>query len=370
MVQASPVNQTDCRYCSMVSKAKGEDPIGSAIAADQWLLIETPRPWGENPWEKQPDFASALAVLDRVKPGMALWDSLRVQAIAPDKQYSQPGYVHVFYYQRPGPQFSNYEKQAYYLPIEALAPLIEALLFQSNNLASFAPHQRRSNHFREILVCTHTQVDLACGRFGMPLYKELRRDYANSETLRVWQTSHFGGHRFAPTLIDFPSGRFWGHLESQHLEALVHHRGDLDTLQQCYRGWSGFNRWEQMAEREVWKQEGWHWLECDRNGELLQIKLGSLPKQLIYQFSKRMPGQLAQGLRKKLEAQAVNVLVKVSFRNSLNQDRIVRVQLSRTSFTETPGKSDQSSVKLRPQYTASLLKRDNITTLEEKKPPS
>jgi len=355
MVQASPINQTDCRYCSVVSKAKGEDLIGSAISADQWLLIETPRPWGENPWEKQPDFASALAVLDCVKPGMALWDSLRVQAIAPDKQYSQPGYAHVFYYQRSGPQFSNYEKQAYYLPIEALAPLIEALLFQPANLASFAPHQRRSNHLREILVCTHTQVDLACGRFGMPLYKELKRDYANTQTLRVWQTSHFGGHRFAPTLIDFPSGRFWGHLEPQHLEALVHQRGDLDALQPCYRGWSGFSRWEQMAEREVWKQEGWHWLECDRKGEILSIKLRSFPKQLIYLLLKRLPGQRAQNLSQTLESQAIKILVKLSLKNSLEQNNTFQVHLSQDCFLETPGKSSNQSSKSRPQYKARLL---------------
>ncbi|MGF1568040.1 MAG: hypothetical protein ACFCVD_08200 [Nodosilinea sp.] len=30
----------DCRYCSVTSQAAGEDPIGTAIAADQWLFIE------------------------------------------------------------------------------------------------------------------------------------------------------------------------------------------------------------------------------------------------------------------------------------------------------------------------------------------
>ncbi|NJN29758.1 MAG: sucrase ferredoxin [Synechococcales cyanobacterium RM1_1_8] len=355
MVQASPLNQTDCRYCSVVSKAKCEDPIGSAIVADQWLLIETPRPWGENPWEKQPDFASALAVLDRVKPSMALWDSLRVQAIAPDLQYSQPGYVHVFYYQRPAAQFSNYEKQAYCLPLEDVATLLEALLFEPQNLVSFAPHQRNATHLREILVCTHTQVDLACGRFGMPLYKELKRDYANIQTLRVWQTSHFGGHRFAPTLIDFPSGRFWGHLESQHLEALVHHRGDLDGLQKCYRGWSGFSRWEQMAEREVWKQLGWHWLECDRSGEVLSLTLGSLSKQLLYTILRRLPGQFARNLRQKLASQAIRASVKLNFNNCLSQDSIFEVNLSQIDSIDTPEKSSEESSKPRPQYTASLL---------------
>ena len=35
--------------------------------------------------------------------------------------------------------------------------------------------------------------------------------------LRVWQSAHFGGHRFAPTLIDLPIGHLWGHLDEEKL---------------------------------------------------------------------------------------------------------------------------------------------------------
>jgi len=37
--------QTDCRFCSKISKANGEDPIGSAWPYQQWLIIEVPQPW-------------------------------------------------------------------------------------------------------------------------------------------------------------------------------------------------------------------------------------------------------------------------------------------------------------------------------------
>lgn len=35
----------DCQFCSVVSKANGEDPIGTAITADIWLIMEIPLPW-------------------------------------------------------------------------------------------------------------------------------------------------------------------------------------------------------------------------------------------------------------------------------------------------------------------------------------
>ena len=34
----------DCRFCSLVSKANGEDPIGTAGTADHWLVVEFAQP--------------------------------------------------------------------------------------------------------------------------------------------------------------------------------------------------------------------------------------------------------------------------------------------------------------------------------------
>ena len=44
---------SECRYCSEVSLAQGEDPIGTAGVAEQWLIIEVPRPWKKNLWQEK-----------------------------------------------------------------------------------------------------------------------------------------------------------------------------------------------------------------------------------------------------------------------------------------------------------------------------
>lgn len=46
--------QTDCRFCSVVSKANGEDPIGTAATADHWLITEIPQPWSEKLFMEDP----------------------------------------------------------------------------------------------------------------------------------------------------------------------------------------------------------------------------------------------------------------------------------------------------------------------------
>jgi len=37
----------NCQFCSVISKANGEDPIGSAAPFDSLLVMEIPQPWTE-----------------------------------------------------------------------------------------------------------------------------------------------------------------------------------------------------------------------------------------------------------------------------------------------------------------------------------
>ncbi|PSB62676.1 sucrase ferredoxin, partial [filamentous cyanobacterium CCP1] len=100
--------------------------------------------------------------------------------------------------------------------------------------------------------------------------EQLRRDYAG-DALRVWRCSHFGGHNFAPTLVDLPTGQYWGHLDSEILDTLVRRQGDVSTIYNYYRGWSGLQRFEQMVEREIWMERGWDWLHYRKVGRTIAI---------------------------------------------------------------------------------------------------
>lgn len=128
--------------------------------------------------------------------------------------------------------------------------------------------EKNSDNIREILVCTHGNVDVACSRFGYPIYEKLRKEYSD-ENLRVWRCSHIGGHRFAPTLIDFPSGRYWGHLNLEILETLINSPEDINKLRPYYRGWSGVSYLEQIFEAKLWQEIGKKWLTYPKTGRVI-----------------------------------------------------------------------------------------------------
>ncbi|MGM3306420.1 hypothetical protein ACSQ6I_10625 [Anabaena sp. WFMT] len=55
----------NCRFCSEISQANGEDPIGSAVTLEQYLIIEAAQPWPINIWI-EPD-PMPQGVLDALK---------------------------------------------------------------------------------------------------------------------------------------------------------------------------------------------------------------------------------------------------------------------------------------------------------------
>jgi len=59
----------------------------------------------------------------------------------------------------------------------------------------------------KLLVCTHGSRDTCCGSLGPRLAQLLR-----PPDHEIWEVSHIGGHRFAPTLWHLPSWRVYGRL--------------------------------------------------------------------------------------------------------------------------------------------------------------
>ncbi|MFV8756654.1 sucrase ferredoxin [Nannocystaceae bacterium ST9] len=66
------------------------------------------------------------------------------------------------------------------------------------------------------LVCTHGARDRCCAKWGMPVFEALRA----RDPERVWQSSHLGGHRFAPTFVALPFGLMWGRVPVDRVAAI------------------------------------------------------------------------------------------------------------------------------------------------------
>jgi len=63
-------------------------------------------------------------------------------------------------------------------------------------------------------VCTHGARDACCAVLGRSVYDELLGSVPAGERASVWEVSHIGGHRFAPTVLSLPSGTVHGRLDA------------------------------------------------------------------------------------------------------------------------------------------------------------
>ena len=257
------------RLCSVVSKANGEDLAGYAIPFEHRLLIEVAPPWGDDVGASK-HYPEGLweALMGAWRRG----SQVGMTAILPDPEYSVEGSTRLVYLRKPNGPFATYEKREYLLPDKNLIPAVEALFGEPEEASRFEEYRRDAGHVRDLVVCTHGRHDACCGKFGYPVYEGLRREYAEPDGFRVWRASHLGGHRFAPTLVDYPEGRYWGRLEPWAVERLVLRDGPFSELERFYRGWSGLeSRFEQIAEREILAREGWRWTEYLTEGRVLAV---------------------------------------------------------------------------------------------------
>lgn len=244
--------------CSLRSAAIGEDPIGSASKPDLILAIETPLPWPKRAREAMSLPTGTAAAIDALDAGR----SVLFVTIAPDPEYSVPGFRRVLLYRRPDGPFVDFVAEEYLVPLADLPVLARGFADESEAARELASRYRQAGPARrDLLVCTHGTRDNCCAVFGVPVYQHLRDLAATEEPeWRVWRCSHLGGHRFAPTLVDLPSGRVWGRMSPATCEIALRFQGDPAEVRSHYRGWAGLQtNLEQIAEREALAAEGWAW---------------------------------------------------------------------------------------------------------------
>jgi hypothetical protein len=112
----------------------------------------------------------------------------------------------------------------------------------------------------DLHVCTHGTVDAACGRYGVPVYQAL-----GGAGVRAWRTGHFGGHRFAATAVDLPSGLLWAHLTPELAVQVARREVTPAQVAGHLRGHAGLPPLAQLLDRHLLVQHGWDWLNRARS---------------------------------------------------------------------------------------------------------
>lgn len=270
------------RLCSVIASAAEQDPIGSGGAVTRLLAIEIPTPWGEDFYTADPQGtlqqwmrAVHLGYFQRLlDAGIALPATgyPGFYGIAPDREWSTPDRRRVFLATRPAGPFSRFAMAEYFFPFEspALLDLVTAFFERPDGLAEFDRFKSGDPVMREFFVCTHGHVDICCAKFGVPLYRQARAAYP---AVRAWRMTHFGGHRYAPTAWEFPSGYKWAFLDQEATQQVIAQDGPAAPLAGKLRGWSGVPLQVQLLDREGLTRHGWDWLAFERHGEIVDADL-------------------------------------------------------------------------------------------------
>ena len=253
---------TPVSFCSHNSRdISREAPIGSAPGFSRAFLFKVPLPWSRVPLETPhipADITDAIASFQEEQ------GKVSVYLLAPDPSYEVDGARLIDIRVNDG----VITKKEIIATDGDLAPVIRSLAANDPLPASALID---TTPWRDIAICTHGSRDACCAAFGAPMYLKMHTAARSLPNTRVWRCSHLGGHRFAPTMLDLPSGRSWGLVDDSAARGIL--LGDVApaALLPHYRGWAGHTSPElQMLEAHILETIGWRWIGYAQHGEILE----------------------------------------------------------------------------------------------------
>lgn len=235
--------------CSQLSRAVGEPMGGSAPFARGWIAIEQLGPYGPKALTEShlpPEIGERLEQLTSehdIRPEL-----IRAVGRHADLHESHPPRTVLLACSVPGRVAMST------LTIEHPAVLlsIDFAALAAGAMADVHPHAEPVND-PVLLVCTHAKRDVCCATLGRPLAEALARDPRTAG--EVWECSHLGGHRFAPTAVQLPHGWVHGRLDAASAQRVLTDARDGQVPLETARGRSSLQLAEQIADIEFRKLE-------------------------------------------------------------------------------------------------------------------
>ncbi len=259
-------------FCSEFSRQADEDLIGSGTNQSTYVLVECPPPWAPEAFDSTSVPQNLRSLVEEVRQKQL---SVRFLLItSAESKLKNSTKVLIFDKKKRG-LLKGYQKKEFNVEtIENVADVVRQYLAgETPGLPSNTElENEEKSEARDILVCTHGSHDKCCARYGNPFYKEALATVSELSLshVRIWKASHFGGHRFAPTIIDFPEGRYYGILNRESFKSILTRTGDIRCLNRVYRGWGILPIQIQAMERELILQYGWDWFNYNVAGRILE----------------------------------------------------------------------------------------------------
>ncbi|MFF4575311.1 sucrase ferredoxin [Streptomyces sp. NPDC001410] len=231
--------------CATVSRSLDEPVSGTAATATTWLLLEQPGPWGV----KALTSSHLDPALGRALEAAAEGTGVRVALIRRPGRHADPGTpaLRQVYVAHTVPGNVWLHSATTRDPYRLLGLDFAALGAGDHRSFGAALDGRPHTGDPLALVCTNGKRDRCCALLGRPLAAEL----ASSGVRGVWEVTHLGGHRFAPTVLVLPYGYAYGRAEAHTIKEALHGVQKGHVVVEGCRGCSAWDRPGQAAELAV-----------------------------------------------------------------------------------------------------------------------
>lgn len=226
----------DTFRCTPAASLAGEPMVGTAPTDATFLLIEYAGAWGRKA-------VAESRLPDEVRELLGSLDGIRVLLIRRHGGLSGPG-VRIFTIQ--------VTPEGCTIETGLLREVTDLLRLDLASLAG-GTHLGLTPYIHNIhLVCTNGRRDICCAELGRPVTAALAAHWPEE----TWEVTHLGGHRFASTMLSFPSALCLGRLDPEtavlaieEIEAGRHPIGFT-------RGRAGASEPAQVAQVHVVEQTG------------------------------------------------------------------------------------------------------------------
>jgi hypothetical protein len=226
-----------------MSLAAGEDLCATAPVAQAWVVIEQPGQWGKR-----------ALVESRLDPDLGA--SLR---------NATSGTGTTVLLARPMSEVHSGETRVWFAHTSPggvrmrVAELPDLSVLRDLDFAAMARGELPALGLRSttpvLFVCTNGKRDICCAVKGREVIRDLQEDSAHEDiSSAVFEVSHLGGHRFAPTSLLLPYGIVHGRITAQDAAHILRRAGQGLMHRPGYRGrstWSGSEQAAEIAVRDL-----------------------------------------------------------------------------------------------------------------------
>lgn len=236
--------------CSALSTELAEPLAGTAAPATVWLCLEQPGPWGRDGLVNSHLDPAIGRELTRRTEGTGV----RVQLIRRPGRHAdtEAAPIRQVLLAHTDPRWGWLRRGTTQDPSELLDLDFERIAEGEHRGWGHADPDPL------LLVCTNGRRDRCCALLARPVLDELGRD------ARVWETTHTGGHRFAPAGVLLPSGYTYGRLDGRTASRALGAAADQTMGITGCRGRSTWSAAGQAADLAVRERTGEHAIDALR----------------------------------------------------------------------------------------------------------